>query len=112
MRNAGAGRVKIHALFASERFDFGVLLQILRRDVLNVVIDRENRLRGVRNRRRPDLLELWHHRGGVVMRHDMTRPNRNEISGVHLRADRDSIRMPRCNFFDEGETHMNSISFP
>ena len=37
-------RVEIDAVLAGERFDLGVLPQILRRDVLNVVIDREDRL--------------------------------------------------------------------
>ena len=39
MRNPGARRIKVDAVFAGERFDLGVLLQILRRDILNVVID-------------------------------------------------------------------------
>jgi hypothetical protein len=43
VRNAGARRVKVDAVFAGERFDFGVLLQILRRNVLNIVIDGEYR---------------------------------------------------------------------
>ncbi len=75
VRNSGAGRIKIDPVLARERFDLGVLLQILRRGVLNVVVDREHRLRRIGNLRRADLLELWNHRAGVVMRHHMARPD-------------------------------------
>ena len=68
-----------------ERFDLRVLLQILRRDILNVVIDGEYRLRWIRDLRRADLLKLWNHRAGVVMRHHMARPNRDEIARAHDR---------------------------
>jgi len=73
MRNAGARRVKIDPVLLGERFDLRVLLQILRRDILNVMIDGEDRLRWIRNLCRADLLKLWDHRAGVVMRHDMAR---------------------------------------
>src|SRR5207248_5505778 len=97
MRNAGAWRVKIDSVFTRERFNLGVLLQILGRDILNVVIDGEYRLRWVRDRRRADLLELWDHRAGVVMRHHMTRANRNKIAGVHHRIRSESISVPCGN---------------
>ena len=83
-----------------ERFDLRVLLQILRRDVLNVVIDREYRLRWIRDLRRADLLELRNHRAGVVMRHDMARPNRDKIARAHDRAGRKSIRVSRRNLLN------------
>ena len=105
MRNARARRVIIDPLLAGKRFDFGVLLQILRCRVLNVVIDRENRLPRIRDRRRADLLELRHDRGGVVVRHDMARPNRNEISRAHHGSRREPIGMSRRNFFDERKAH-------
>ena len=88
-----------------ERFDLGVFLQILRRDILNVVIDREHRLRRIRDRGRADLLELWNHGAGVVMRHDMARTNRNEISGAHDGSRRKSISVSCGNFLDEREAH-------
>ena len=93
-------------MLASECLDFGVLLQILRRNVLNVVIDRENRLRRIGNRSRADLFELGNYRAGVVVRHDMTRTNRNEIAGMNCRAGRKSIRVTRGNLFDESQTHI------
>ena len=95
------GRVKIDAVLGGERLDLGVLLQVLRRDILDVVIDGEDRLRRIRDRRRADLLELWNHRAGVVMRHDMARPNRNEISRAHDSARGESISMSCGNFLDE-----------
>src|SRR3984893_15538930 len=101
MRNSGARRVIVDAVLAGERFDLGVLLQILRRNVLNVVVDGEHRLRRIRNRGGADLLELWDHRAGVVMRHHMSRANRNEISRVHYSSRRESISMSRGNLLDE-----------
>ena len=95
MRNASPGRIEIDAMLFRERFDLCVLLQILRRDVLNVVINREYRLRRIRDLRRADLLELRNHRAGVVMRHDMARTNRNKIPGAHHRSRRQSISVSR-----------------
>ena len=89
-----------------ERFDLGVLLQILRRDILNVVIDGEDRLRRIRDRRRADLLKLRNHRAGIVMRHHMTRPNRNEISRADHGSRGESVSVSRGNFLDEREAHI------
>src|SRR5439155_24035707 len=106
---------KVDAVFAGERFDFGVLLQILRRNVLNVVIDGEYRLRWVRDRGRADLLELRDHRAGVVMRHHMTLANRNKIAGPHHRIRSEPISVASGNLLDKREAHISypiSISFP
>ncbi len=91
----------------SERFDIGVLLQIFRRDVLNIVIDGEHRLRRIGDRGRADLLELWNHRAGVVMRHDVTRPNRDKVATPHHRIRSEPVRMASGNLLNEGETHNN-----
>ena len=115
MGNAGAGRVKVDAVLVGELLDPGVLRQIFRRDILNVVIDGEHRLCGIRDRRRADLLELWDHRAGVVMRHHMTRMNRNKIAGAHHGSRSESISVASGNLFNEREAHINypmSISFP
>src|SRR5204862_4110309 len=66
----------------------------------------ENRLRRIGNRSRADLFELGNYRAGVVVRHDMTRTNRNEIAGMNCRAGRKSIRVTRGNLFDERKTHI------
>jgi hypothetical protein len=98
-----------------ERFDLRVLLQILRRDVLNVMIDGEYRLRWIRDLRRTDLLKLWNHRAGVVVRHHMARPNRDEIARAHDRTGSQSVSVSRRNLFNQRETHVNysmSISLP
>ena len=100
------GRIKIDAVFFRERFDLGVFLQIFWRNVLDVMIDGEHRLRRIRDRRRADLLELWNHRAGVVMRHDMARTNRNEISSAHHCSGGESISVTRGNFLDEREAHI------
>src|SRR5450432_3401142 len=107
MRNAGAGRVIIDPVFACERLNLGVLLEVLRRDILNVVIDGEDRLRRIGNRGGSDLLELWNHGAGVVMRHHMARPNRDEISRAHDCTRSEPIRMPCGNFLDEREAHIS-----
>ena len=105
MRDAGARRVKIDALIARERFNLRVLLQILRSDILNVVINREHRLRRIRDRCCADLSELRHHRAGVVVRHHMTRTNRDEIPRAHHGAGSKSISMACGNFFNKRQTH-------
>src|SRR5882724_579710 len=115
VRDAGPGRVKIDAVLAGERFDLGVLLQILRCDILNVVIDSEHWLPWIADRCRADLLELWDHRAGIVMRHHMARADRDEVATPHLCSGRKSIRMTRRNLLDKGEAHaayLASISFP
>ncbi len=101
MRNAGTRRVKIDPVLVRERFDLGVLLQILRRDILNVVIDGEHRLRRIRDRRGADLLELWDHRAGIVMRHHVARTNRNEIAGAHHGSRGESISVTCSNLLNE-----------
>jgi len=65
--------VKIDAVFASKLLDVCILLQILRRNVLNIVIDGEHRLRWIGDCRRADLFELGNYCAGVVVRHDMPR---------------------------------------
>ena len=101
MRNAGARRVKIDAVLIRERFDLRVLRQIFRRSVLDVVIDREDRLCRICNRGCADLLEFRNHRAGVVVRHHMARANRNEIAAAHDGARRESIRVTRRNLFNK-----------
>src|SRR6266508_1020452 len=91
----------VDAVFAGERFDLGVLLQILRRDILNVVIDGEHGLRRIGDRGRADLLELWHH---------LARANRNKISGRHDRARSQSISVACRNLFNEREAHTNYLT--
>ena len=106
MRDTGARWIEIDAVLFRERLDLGVLLQILRRDVLNVVIDREDRLRRIRDHGGADLLKLWNHRAGVVVRHDMARTNRNEIPGAHHGSRGESISVSRGNFLNKREAHM------
>src|SRR5205085_10109882 len=75
------------------------------RGVLNIVIDREDRLRWIRDFRSADLFELWNDRAGVVVRHHVTRPDGNEIARAHDLSLRKSIRMSRRNFLNQRQTH-------
>src|ERR1700682_4106782 len=109
MRNAGTRRVKVDPVLGGERFDLGVLLQVLWGNVLDVVIDREHRLRRIGDRRGADLLEFWNHRAGVVMRQHMARTNRNKISGAHYGARSESVSMTCGNFFDERQIHISLL---
>ena len=58
------------------------LAEVLRRGVLNVVIDGEHRLARIVNRRRADLLELRDDRAGVVVRHHVLGADRDEVAGA------------------------------
>ena len=114
MRNAGARGVKIDAVLASERFDLRILFQILRRCILNVVIDGEDRLRRIGDCRRTNLLELRDHRAGVVMCHHVTRTNGNKIAGAYNRVRSESISVACDNLLDERQAHANyprTVSF-
>src|SRR5437868_15354766 len=101
MRNASARGVKIDAMLAGECFDLRVLLEVLRRDILNVVINGEHRLRRIRYGRGADLLELRNHSAGIVMRHDVAWPNRNKISCARGRARSKYVSVSCGNFLDE-----------
>ena len=106
MRNASPCRIEINPVFSGKSLDFCILLQIFRRDVLNVVINREYRLRRIRDFRRANLLELGNHRAGVVMRHDMTRPNGHKIPRANHRAGCQSISVSRRYLFCKRKTHV------
>src|SRR5205085_7628419 len=95
------------AMVTGERFDLGIFLQILGRDVLNVVIDCENRLCRIRDSGGADLLELWNHGAGVVMGHDVARTNGNKITCAHHGSRSEAISVSCGNFLDECEIHIN-----
>src|SRR5207249_7487678 len=113
VRDTGARRIKIDAVLAREHFDLCVFLQVLRRRVLDIVIDGEDWLRRVGDRSRADLLELRDHRAGVVVGHHMTRTNRNEIATAHHRAGSESVSVARRNFLNKRQAHINCpIKYP
>src|SRR6266480_309856 len=107
MGNAGSRWVEIDAVLARERLDLRILPQIFGRSILDVVIDREHRLRRIGDRRRADLFEFRNHRAGVVMRHYVARANRNEIAAAHLCSRSKSIRMARRNLLDKCKSHIS-----
>src|ERR1700730_13907532 len=82
MRDPGAGRIKIDAM-----------------------VDREHGLLRIRDLRRADLFEFRDYRAGVVVRHYVTRPNRNKIPRANNCAFRKSIRVTRGNFFHQRQSH-------
>jgi hypothetical protein len=57
MADSTASGVKIDSLRARKSFDVGIFGQILGRFILNVVVERENRLPGRLDLRRSDRLE-------------------------------------------------------
>src|SRR5215510_3023649 len=107
MGNSGSRGVEIDVVLVRERLDLRILRQIFGRSILDVVIDREDWLCWIGNRRRADLLELWNHRACVVMRHHVARANRNEIAAAQYRARRKSIRMSRRNLLNKRKAHIS-----
>src|SRR5262249_52452100 len=107
MGNAGSRWVEIDAVLVRERLDLCILRQVVGRSILDVVIDREDGLCWIRNRCCADLFKFRNHSAGVVVRHDVTRANRNEITAADYCAGRKSIRMTRRNFFDKCKAHMS-----
>ena len=82
MADTRPGRVEIDAMLARKRFDPGVLAEVLRRRVLDVVIDRKNGLGWVENVCRTDRLEFAHHRRRIVVRHNVLGADVEKIAGV------------------------------
>ena len=103
--NPRAGRIKIHPLLAREMIDLCILANILRRKILNIMIDRENRLPRIEYLRRADLLELRNDCPGVVVRHHMLGPNRDEIAAAHDLPGTETDGVARGDFFDESLAH-------
>ena len=94
MGNAGSRWVEIDAVLARERLDLRILRQIFGRSILDVVIDGEDWLCRIGNRRRADLFEFRNHRAGVVVRHYVARANRDEIAAVHLSCPSRAMAVP------------------
>ena len=68
------------SLIGGEGADRLVLGQVLGTVVLNVVVQDKHWLPGVRHAARPDRLELVHHRGRVVVRQHVPRPERHDVT--------------------------------
>ena len=67
-------------MLLGERLNCAILLLIYFVLILNIVIERKHKLRGIMNLLRPDPLELTHDRRSVVMRHDAMRADGDEVS--------------------------------
>src|SRR6266496_1385583 len=110
MRNASARVIKIDPVLSGECLDLRVLLEIFRRDILNVVIDGENRLGRVSDLRRANLVELRDYGAGVVVGHHMARTNRNKIATANHLARSESIRVACSDFLNEREAHTKTLN--
>src|SRR5437870_2209687 len=102
--NAGTGGIKIHPVLLGECLNRAVLLLIRLILILNIMVERKHKLRGIMNLLRADLLELAHDRRRVVVCHDIARMNGDEVSRSQrpLRPFR-SVRLR--DLFDNGLTH-------
>jgi hypothetical protein len=105
MRDARARGIKVDAMLFRERVDLRVLAEVLRRDVLDVVIDREHGLTRVVDAGRADLFELGDDRARVVVRHHVLRPDRHEVARAHELAGREAHRVARRDLFDKRLSH-------
>ncbi len=77
------------------------------------MIDGEHWLPWIGDRRRSNLLELWDHRPGVVMRHHVTRANRDEVAATNHCTGSESVSVARGDFFNQRQAHMNCpIKYP
>jgi len=105
MADAGAGRVEVDALLSGEGLDLAVLGQVGLRLVLNVVVERENRLARIVDAIGTDGAKLLHDRGGVVVSHHVARSQRYDIAGAH-RAIRTLRHVALGNLLNDRLTHV------
>ena len=106
MPDAFAGGVEHDALLTSEVLDGLVLGEIGLAGVLNVVIEREDRLRGIRHRVGPDGSELGQNGAGVVVGHDVKGPDGDDVAGSHLVAVGKIDRVGLRYFFGDRLRHV------
>jgi hypothetical protein len=81
MADTCPGRIEIDSMLASERLYAAVLLKILFRNVLDVVVDREDGLTRIENVICTYRGELVDDGRCVVVRHHVSRPERHHVSG-------------------------------
>jgi hypothetical protein len=78
--DAGPGREERHPLVVGELLDAPVLGQVFFTGVLDIVVEREDRLRRIGDPFRSDGPELGHDRAGVVVGHDVERPHGDHVA--------------------------------
>ena len=110
MADAGARGIKVHAVVVRELLDLGVLAEVLRGDVLDVVVDRKDRLMRIGDLRVlargfENLPVLRNHRACVVMGHDMLGTDGDESAAADDGAGWESDGVEGGEFFDGGEGH-------
>ena len=101
--DARARGVEVDGVLAGELLDLGVLAQVLRRLVLDVVVDGEDGLARIVDLRRADLLELGDHGGGVVMGHHVPGTDGHEIAGAHGLPGLEAHGVAGGDLLDEGQ---------
>ena len=99
------GREEVHALLAGELLDPTILVEVLRRRVLDVVIEDEHRLARIVDPRSADRPELLHHGRRVVVGHHVARPDRHEVAGAQC-APRGALgEVSAGDLLDDGLAH-------
>ena len=109
MADAAPCRIKVDPVLLGKRFDLAVLGEIIRRRILNVVIQCEHRLARIGNLLRADALELGNDRAGVVMRHHVRGTDREIIPRPHNVSAFQINGKLLSNLFNEVLRHEDSV---
>ena len=84
MSDASTRRIEIYTHLGCELFDAGIFLEVGLAVVLDIVIQREHRLAGIRHRSGPYALELAHDGAGVVMGENVSRLDGDIVTALDL----------------------------
>ncbi len=98
----GAGGVEYDSLLSSKILDRLVLLEVFFTAVLDGMIECKYRLVRVGDCSGADRRELWHHRTGIVVGHDVERADRDHVAGAHFGAFAEVDSMGLDDFFGDG----------
>ncbi len=99
------GRVKVDSVEACEGLDGGVLGLVFLGEVLDVVVESEDRLPWVVDAGRAEGGELRHHSRRIVVGHDVPWPHRHIVAGGHRPTGIFSGEVALNDFLDEILSH-------
>jgi hypothetical protein len=102
--DARTRRIEVDAALARKSFHAAILRQVRLFRVLNIVVGGEDRLRGIVHLAGADGFELLHHRGGIVVSHDMVGTDGEEVSRAQG-AIRSLGHVRLGNLFHDGLCH-------
>ena len=103
-----AGWIEVDSLAGGEGFDRAIFRSVGFVMVLNIVIEREDRLLGVVDCLRADGFELAHHRRGIVVGHGHERGRMETKSPVRRGRLRSLGKVSLCDLFDNCLGHTSS----